>query len=775
MSGNQEIFQKAMNQGHSAAWDQQWDQAARYYEEALEEFPEDTSALMNLGLALYQQQDYQAALAFYEKAAELCPDDPLPLEKAGDVLELLGSLNKAADVFMRVAETYAKNRDIQKAIDSWKRVTQINPAYYLARSRLALVYERMGKRKEAVRELIAIASLLQHAREIQKAVQIATHALQLVPDSDEAGQALAYLRTGQPLPKISRPGGDTGPLVRAQLKEMQSKKEIEVPRLSIDPVSEARQKAMSELASLIFEGEEEETPEEQAGSRRGMQAIIKGMGLGSNKQLDRTRVVLHLSQAVDLQSRGHGSQAVEDLERAVDAGLEHPAAYFDLGLLCWEGGKLESAIRHLQKSVHHTDYALGARLLSGQVYQKMGQMKEAAVEYMEALRIADSLAVPNEVSEALRKLYDPLVEMITESPADSYVNLCRNIEELLLQPGWHDKMARARKELPVTNEGEPPVPLAEVMTESQGGKVVEAISRVHQLSRLGLHQAAMEEAYFALQNAPTYLPLHTYIGELLLEQHMTQHAMQKFTAVARAYSVRGQPRRSIEMYQRIIDLDPMDMKIRNQLIEQLAAMGHYEDAVLEYMKLADLYYNLADPAAARKTNITAMKLAQQTNVGRELKVKLLHRMADIEMQSLDWRQAIRIYEQTRSLQPDDEEARSNLIDLHFRLNQNNQALTELDDYITYMFSVKRYEAVLQFVETLNQEYPKQPGIRRRLAELYRQAGRPEDAIQQLDAAGELLLEAGDKREAAEAVMAILALNPPNADDYRKLLDQIRTG
>lgn len=45
----------------------------------------------------------------------------------------------------------------------------------------------------------------------------------------------------------------------------------------------------------------------------------------------------------------------------------------------------------------------------------------------------------------------------------------------------------------------------------------------------------------------------------------------------------------------------------------------------------------------------------------------------------------------------------------------------------------------------------------------------------MDAAGELLLEMGDRKEAIESVMAILALNPPNAEDYQRLLEQIRRG
>ena len=37
MAGREDIFKTAMNQGHSAAWDQQWDKAASAYQKALDE------------------------------------------------------------------------------------------------------------------------------------------------------------------------------------------------------------------------------------------------------------------------------------------------------------------------------------------------------------------------------------------------------------------------------------------------------------------------------------------------------------------------------------------------------------------------------------------------------------------------------------------------------------------------------------------------------------------------------------------------------------------
>lgn len=769
MSGEQERFQKAMNAGHSAAWDQDWSHAVDFYRQALQEIPNQPVALTSLGLALYQLQVYQEALVCYQRAAELTPDDPLPLEKVGEIQELNGSLNSAIDTFMTVAEHYARQRDINKAVETWTRVTRINPAYFLARSRLALVYERMGRKQQAAVELLAMASLLQHAGEVQKAVQAAIHAQQLAPESPEPADALALLRTGQPLPKLARPGGDTGPLVKAQLKSM-STNELKLAKESADPITEARKKALTELAGQIFEGGEDEQAEE-ASPRRGMQALMQGIGIGSPKT-DRTRMILHLTQAVDLQSGGKGETAMEELERAIDAGLDLPAAHFNIGLLASEAGRLESSMRHLVKSVNHADYALATRLLLGQVNEKQGKLQEAATEFMEGLRLADSSVITPEQADELKQLYDPLIEGLIGKEEEAYKRICKNISELVVHKGWRDRLLRARQQLPAPGPGEPPIPLAEILSEAAGGKLVEAITRIHQLTRIGQYRAAMEEAYFALQYAPTYMPLHTLIGELLLQQSYTQFAMQKFNIVARAYAVRGHPRRAVDIYRKIIDLNTVDMKARNMLIEQLISMGQVEDALLEYIRLAEVYYSLADRSNARKTYVAAMRVATQMNASRESKAKVLHKMADLDIQGLDWRQALRVYEQLKTVTPDDDKARAALIDLNLRMNQSSQALAELDDYISYLFSVKRYEAALKFVENLVSENDKVAGIRRRMAELYRQAGRTQQAIEQLDAAGDLLLDAGDRAGAIEAIRAILALNPPNAEEYQKVLNTL---
>src|SRR5512146_2379301 len=108
MAGNKEAFQKAMNQGHSAAWDQEWEKAAECYNAALEEFPNHPQALSSLGLALFELQDFPAALQCYQQAASLLPEDPVPQEKIARIYERMGRLNEAISASLQAAEMQLK-------------------------------------------------------------------------------------------------------------------------------------------------------------------------------------------------------------------------------------------------------------------------------------------------------------------------------------------------------------------------------------------------------------------------------------------------------------------------------------------------------------------------------------------------------------------------------------------------------------------------------------------------------------------------------------------
>ncbi len=264
------------------------------------------------------------------------------------------------------------------------------------------------------------------------------------------------------------------------------------------------------------------------------------------------------------------------------------------------------------------------------------------------------------------------------------------------------------------------------------------------------------------------------VGDLLIQEGRTQDAIAKYTVVAEAYSARGEANQAVALLRRIVQVAPMDLAVRTRLIDQLAARGLVDEAVGEYIDLADIYYRLAELDMARKTYTTALRMAQQGGANRAWSVKLMRRMADIDMQRLDWRQALRIFEQLRTLEPDDITIRKNLIDLNIRLTQLPQATTELDSILAHLHKSGRRKEAIPFLEDLVNEYPKQGLLRRALAGEYRQAELTRDAVAQLDALGELLLNAGDREGAVQTIEAIMAMNPPNMSDYKTLLAKIRS-
>jgi len=370
-------------------------------------------------------------------------------------------------------------------------------------------------------------------------------------------------------------------------------------------------------------------------------------------------------------------------------------------------------------------------------------------------------------------LYEPMIEMLQHQNDDeTHRRISENVRSLLLRPDWREHMHRTREQMP-KQDGDMPMPLAEVILQAQSSSVLESINTINQLARLGILRSAMDEAYDAVQHAPTYLPLHTLMADLLVQENRPQDAIAKYSVVAHAYSVRGEVAQATKLLRRVIQLAPMDMIARTKLIDQLVSRGQIDEAVNEYIELADIYYRLAELDMARKTYTTALRVVQQSNASRDWNVHILQRMADIDMQRLDWRQALRIFEQIRTLRPDDEGVRRQLVELNLRLGQQPQAMSELENYLSYLESNQTQNKGVTFLEDLIKEHADQTLLKRALAEQLHRTGRTAEAVTQLDSLGEALMEAGKRKEALEVINQIILMNPPNVEDYKVLLTQMQ--
>ena len=211
-------------------------------------------------------------------------------------------------------------------------------------------------------EYIATASILQRSGDLTRAMKAVEYASQMMPESQDARFALPTLRSNQMLPKPARPKGRHRPGAHGQREILGQ--EDEDGQKKADPVEEARQKAMVLLAGLLFDQGDEVSDNPTA--RRGLGALTRGDTGTLRAGHDRSRIVLHVGQAIDSLTQNDESQASKELERALDLGLRNPTAYFILGLL-QQGRDNDRSLRYLQEAQRHPDYDLASNLLIGQM------------------------------------------------------------------------------------------------------------------------------------------------------------------------------------------------------------------------------------------------------------------------------------------------------------------------------------------------------------------------------------------------------------------------
>jgi len=170
------------------------------------------------------------------------------------------------------SELYLKQGNISKSVECLVRVIRVEPENLPAHSRLALIYERTGRNQQSVNEYLMVASLFQHKDDLSDAVQAVEHALEILPDSNEANEALSLISSGRSLPKPVSVELEQPKILTPEV-ELQ-KETIDAPEESkLDPIAEAQQAAISALANLVFEqnsnGRELEFVDAQATGRSG--------------------------------------------------------------------------------------------------------------------------------------------------------------------------------------------------------------------------------------------------------------------------------------------------------------------------------------------------------------------------------------------------------------------------------------------------------------------------------------------------------------------------
>lgn len=774
MTGRQDLFDESMRLGHSAAWDLEWDKAIEYYRKGLAEFPEDSTALSSLALALLETKQLEEALLAYQKAAAASPDDPIPVEKAAEIHEDMGHQDISIQQRELAADLYIRRKDAGKAVDNWTQIARLSPENLSARSRLALTFERLGRTKDSVHEYLSVSAILQAQGKTNSAKEALQRALTISPGDEEVNQYLRSLQKDEELPPPFLPRGATAPLRMSRIQDiMQTDDEPSEDGQFADPEASAQSEAMTILAGLLFD----ESTDFDEGKERtlDMSDISSGKTDPKHKPIGRPAMFRFLGAAIDLQTRGHKDKAAKEFERAIEKGLDHPAAHYNLGLLRKEMEEYEQAKKHLNGAIGHPGLALGANLALGRIARMEENIPEAVRFLLQALRIADGLTVGEDKSSHLNQFYDGILASQEDGDEEDLNKIVESTLEFLSGPQWMQRLREARQKLEVGQSGSTVVPIAEMLALGGPDKMLKALTRIDELAEQGHFASSMEEAMLAIDYAPTYLALHNRMADLQIKAGRADDGYDKLAVIAETYRIRGETSQASDMYLRILDHSPVNVEARRELIELFTQQDRIDEAMEHFVELAEIYRQMAEIDSAREVLSEALQLANRSSVSREWPLKILHMLGDMNLSRLDQRKALAVYQQLIELDPGDDKAHAHVIDLNLRLGQEDEAADALDNYLEHLVQAGRSGDALNLLEDMAREHPGKQALHSRLAEAYKAAGRTADAIAQYDALGEIQLDAGQVEEASRNIQAIIDLDPPDVDSYKELLKNLKAG
>jgi tetratricopeptide (TPR) repeat protein len=754
-----------MQTAADCAWEKDWAGAAEAYQRALSEYPKDVNALSGMGLALSGIGEWEAALEAYRQASELSPDDPVLLERMGQVREQLGRSEEAAQAYVASAQCYLDSQQAtdlavrrwQDAISAWSDCPE-------AHACLLSYYQEQGQANRAVGECLALSRIYDRSGQHEDAVLACEYALRIDPHHPDVHTRMATLqREAQQgaegeaqeagregagaIPGITELVGPAPPPVQAaQIGEGAG-------AVRDSPVGMTHREALADLAESLFD--EESSPAE---------------GNGGASKAERDALI---GRAVDQDTRGQAEEAIEAYESAIHSGGQHPALHFNLGLLYQEALRFDDAITEYEKALESPECELGCHFALGECLRARGTLDRALDHFIDALRIIDLASAKEERVEELDSLYSRLAtSLLSSEDRDAALEFTDSLVAFLSEEGWQEKASQARRRLDALAQEGPPLSLAEMLAMADSEQVLESLSLAQEYAEKGLFYAGLEECHFALGRSATCLPIHRQIAEIKVQMGKLDQAVGSLVAIGDSYRMRGDPPQAAAMYERALKLAPMNTTVRSRVIELLKAAGDTVGAVRHYIGLADTHYQLAELDEARQAYEEALNLARRTNAGTDWEVRILHKMGDIDTQRVDWKRAIDVYRQIRRIAPEDEKGCLALVDLCYRLNRPELAVTEIDSLVKMAEEKGDLERVFKLLERYIEQRPSDISLRTRTAQAYLDAGDKDKALEHLDRLGDLQLEAGRNEDAKATIRAIIMLRPPNVESYQQLLAQL---
>jgi tetratricopeptide (TPR) repeat protein len=342
------------------------------------------------------------------------------------------------------------------------------------------------------------------------------------------------------------------------------------------------------------------------------------------------------------------------------------------------------------------------------------------------------------------------------------------LARFLSRPDWWQRVVLAREGLRALGDGELSFALAEFVTRPDGDELLGSLALVAEAWAGERTFTALEELYRSMERAPDFLPLHAALAETLTRQGRIEPAVDKLFMVAGAFAARGEPLRALGAYRHAARLVGMELPTARAVLDFVIARRGERAALAEGLVMAEAYRQLGqgeDALDLVRWGASGATDAAWSKRYREFLGALYRELGR-------WEEAATTYRELKAVDGAAEAPRLALIEVYAGLGRSEEFRREWEELLSLYRERGDTVRALSWLGGAVVAQPQDIALRAALAQALLEAERKDEAIQALDALGEMQLEAGQDQEAVVTIRRIIGLRPRNVDQYRRLLEQI---
>ena len=285
----------------------------------------------------------------------------------------------------------------------------------------------------------------------------------------------------------------------------------------------------------------------------------------------------------------------------------------------------------------------------------------------------------------------------------------------------------------------------------------------------GRFDRAIREYEKLLTVDPKDMRVRLRIAELFARRKQSPEAIRIYREVAEGYTRQGFFLKAVTVYKNILRLNPSLMEVNRSLAELYEKMGLSEDAVHQFEILANSFEQKSQFEESLKIREKLAELAPN-DVGGRIRLAEGYQREGKKEEALDQYEIIAAQYRKGGKEED------KLIDLYQRILPHRAGRTDmLEDLIGLFYKRREYKEALKWLEKNAKQIEENVPLIAKQAEMYGFLNQLDTARSKYQKLAELYLGQGNKEEALKSYCEILILIPEEAESLRPIVEGIETG